>query len=230
MQQPNTIYEREKAIFRYVQALERGDMEGVAAVLEAASLDPELERIITEINLAYIEEEQLTPIVTDAQIVRDLLRQHLHSAFENREEEKNVENLVFEEENAVDDAMLPTSASVEDKPLTVGDVAKRLQESNRVPLSERDTLHKLLSSSLPLPASLSIQAVRQLATELKIKASERFLDIFRDTAIMLGIGRSQNKAQLAAAREQRSRYTTRPNKRPQDSKSVKKIIEPKEER
>lgn len=219
MQQPN-IDEREKAIFRYIQALDRGNIEGLGAVLEVALNDPELERIIREINIAYQEEEQITPIVTDAQIVRDLLHQHLHSAYANEDKplDDDVENIVSK-----DDADLLISASVEDT-LTVGDVARSLQGAKDVPLAERDNIAKLLGSSVPLPASLSIHAVRELALQLKINASDRFLDIFRDAAIMLGIGRSQSKAQLAAARAQKSSYKTKPH-----SKSVKKTTEPKEE-
>ena len=212
MQKHNTDLSREKAIHRYIQALDLGDMEGVAAVLEAALDDPELERIITEINLAYQEEEQLTPIVNDAQLIRDLIRKHLHSAFENYEEKKplTIRDVVPEEE---------------EKPLTVGDVAKCLQESNRVPSADRDTLRSLLGSSVPLPTSPSIRAVRQLAAQLRIKASERFLDIFRDTAIMLSMGRSHSKAQLAAAREQRGRYQTRQNKTKKPFQPNKKLTE-----
>lgn len=81
---------REKAIHLYVQALDEGDMEVVAQILDAACDDPELELIITEINSAYQEEEQLTPIATDAEIIRNLLHKHLYSAFEVIQEEKNL--------------------------------------------------------------------------------------------------------------------------------------------
>jgi len=47
---------RERLIYRYVQAMDRGDVDGIAAVLKAALGDPELARIITEIDLAFIEE------------------------------------------------------------------------------------------------------------------------------------------------------------------------------
>ncbi len=52
---------REKLIYRYVQAMDQGDVEEIAIVLEAALNDSELDRIITEIDLAYQEEELLTP-------------------------------------------------------------------------------------------------------------------------------------------------------------------------
>lgn len=60
MQQSSVDKEREKAIYQYVTALDRGDIEGIGAVLKAAEKDPELERIIREINLTYHKEEQVT--------------------------------------------------------------------------------------------------------------------------------------------------------------------------
>lgn len=205
-------YSREKAIHLYVQALDQGDMEVVAQILDAACDDPELEQIITEINSAYQEEEQLTPIATDAEIIRNLLHKHLHSAFEIIQEEEKP--LVFED---IDE---------EEKPVTVGDVVKRLHEINRVPSADKDIISKLFNSSIPLPVKLSIQAVRQLAVELGINASERFLDMFRDTAITLSMGRSHNRAQLAAAREQKSRYkSTSNNRQPIESKAKKNNTE-----
>lgn len=66
-------YQRELAIHRYIQALERGDLDGVGEVLDAALHDPELDRIITEINLAYHQEEQLNSLPVDLSIWR-LLR------------------------------------------------------------------------------------------------------------------------------------------------------------
>jgi hypothetical protein len=173
---------REKMIHRYIQALDRGDIDGVAAVLETALDDPELDRVIAEINFALQEEEQLTPTAADAQLVRGLLRKHLPSAFYADEPDE--------------------------KPLTVGDVAARLQADRRVPPADQEVNRLLLSSSVTLPTWLSAQAISRLITELGITASDRFLRAFRDTAIMLGMGHSHNQAQLAAAREERARYTT----------------------
>ncbi|KST68008.1 hypothetical protein [Mastigocoleus testarum] len=200
-------YSREKAIHLYVQALDRGEMEVVAQILDAACDDPELERIITEINSAYQEEEELTPIAVDAQIIRGLLHKHLHSAFEVIQEDDKP--LVFED---IDE---------EEKAITVGDVVQRLHDINRVPSADRDVITKLIDSSVPLPVKLSIQAVRKLALELGITASERFLDMFRDTAITLSMGRSHSRGQLAAAREQKGRYKTLSNNRQPINKKTK---------
>ncbi len=47
---------REKSLFRYSSALDRGDFAGVAAVLNEAERDPLLAKMITEINAAYESE------------------------------------------------------------------------------------------------------------------------------------------------------------------------------
>ncbi len=48
--------EREKALYRYGSGLERGDFGLVARVLAAAEEDPVLERLILEVNRAYLQE------------------------------------------------------------------------------------------------------------------------------------------------------------------------------
>src|ERR1035437_760147 len=48
--------QREKMLYRYSTALERGDFETVAAVLKQAEKDPALERMILDINMAYQED------------------------------------------------------------------------------------------------------------------------------------------------------------------------------
>jgi hypothetical protein len=184
---------REKMIHHYIQALDQGDIDGVAVVLEAALDDPELDRVIAEINLALQEEEQLTPTAVDAQLVRDLLRKHLPSAFHVDERDERL--------------------------LTVGDVAARLQADRRVPTADQEANRRLLGSSAPLPTWLSAQAVSRLIAELGVAASDRFLRAFRDTAIMLGMGHRHSQAQLAAAREERTCYTPR-EKRDQAARSV----------
>ncbi len=48
--------ERERILFRYSSALERGDFEAVADILRKAESDPVLEQKILEINEAYSAE------------------------------------------------------------------------------------------------------------------------------------------------------------------------------
>jgi hypothetical protein len=54
MRQPANPLEYEKILFRYSSALQRRDFEAVAAVLELAQADPELERLLLELNQAYV--------------------------------------------------------------------------------------------------------------------------------------------------------------------------------
>lgn len=49
---------REKALFEYTSALDRGDFEAIAAILHAAESDPELARMIEEVNNVVAAEVQ----------------------------------------------------------------------------------------------------------------------------------------------------------------------------
>lgn len=171
-------FNRERLIYQYVRALDRGDADGIAAVLQAALDDPELDRVIEEIHLSYQEELQLTPVVTDAEIVRELVRKCLPSSFEE---------------------------DLEDTPLTVGEVAARLKADRGVLPADQEANRFLLCSTETLPALLSIQEVKKLAERLGVQASDRYWRNFRDTAITMGMGRGQSHAQLAVAREERAR-------------------------
>ena len=185
---------RDKAIHQYIECWDNGNIDGIIEVLELASYDPELERIIEEINLAFQEEEGITDIATDAEIVRDLIQQHLHSAFEK------IDN---SQEKLAADSFNKSAAS----PLTVGDVAKRLLKSKSLRKSEYELAQNLIDNSVLIPSSPSLKAIKQLfVKELQQDASSRFLDRFRQVAIKLGMGRSYNNIQLAAARQHQKNY------------------------
>ncbi len=64
--------ERERLIHKYVTSLDNGDMDEVIEVLNAACYDPELERIVKEIDLHYQEEEGIA--TSDSEFVRRLAR------------------------------------------------------------------------------------------------------------------------------------------------------------
>lgn len=59
MSDQNENISRERLIYRYVQAMDQGNAEEIDAVLEAALDDPELDRMIGEIDLALQGEEGL---------------------------------------------------------------------------------------------------------------------------------------------------------------------------
>ena len=184
---------RELLLDRYVLALDDGDPEETAAVLdavyEAALDDPEIDRLISEITRAYREEQRLTPLDADANLVRELLRQHVPSAFITHEHLK--------------------------KPLTVGEVAGWLQAQGRVRPGDEGTNRSLLGSTTPLPKLLNSQEVKKLAAGLGVSGSEFYWRVFRDAAITMGIARSNSQVQLAA-REQRMRRNARRDKKKQE--------------
>ena len=182
-------YEREKAIYRYVTALDKGDLDSAAEILELALYDLELARIIEKIDLAYQEEEGITDIATDAEIVRDLIQQHLHSASESMDNDP---------EKLAADSSNKSAVS----PLTVGDVAKRLLQTKSLRESEYELAQRLINNSVLIPSPPSLKVIKQLFKEdLQQNVSSRFLDRFRQAAIKLGMGRSYNDIQLAAARQ-----------------------------
>ena len=166
---------REKAIYRYVEALDRAELEIVAEVIGLAIDDPELSQAIIEVNSAFQQEMQLTPLSADAEIVRTLIHPHLRSS-----ELADTENL----------------------PLRVNEVAAKLKSDRRVPFTEERVNDLLLNNQQPLPALLSFEATKQIGRDLGIEASDRFWRAFRDAAITLSMGRGR-ESQLLAARIQR---------------------------
>jgi hypothetical protein len=176
-------FERERLVHQYIQALDQGDTDAIAVVLEAALDDPELDRIIEEIHLSYQEELQLPSTITDAEVVRELVHKYLPSAFKEQE--------------------------VENELLTVGEVAAYLQAKGRILAIDKEANVSLLNSTVALPEELNVQAIKQLASELGIKASDRYWRSFRDTAIALEMGRGQMEAQLMAARKKRTQRNKR---------------------
>jgi DNA-binding phage protein len=167
--------QRERMIFQYVEALDMGDMDRVAAVLGAAVDDSELGRLISEVNLAYQEEKGLTPTASDAKLVRDLLHKHFGSAFEDPQ--------------------------VETVPFEVRHVADRLERDPRVPLADREANSFLRSVRVKLPRRLDRWEMERLKNDLNVEASQRYWRQFRDAAIMMEIGRANSLGRLAAREE-----------------------------
>lgn len=76
--------EKEKYLFRYSSALERGDFESVSALLLQAEADPELEGMLLELNQAYQEEPAVQPtskVETSQRAARWSLSFNLRLAF-----------------------------------------------------------------------------------------------------------------------------------------------------
>jgi hypothetical protein len=184
MSQHNHAYSRDRASDQYVRALDTGDLDVVLAVLQMAEVDEELDRMIGVINQAYAEEIGLSPVDADAEQVRQLMRKHLTSAF------------------AVPEAP-------PDEPLTVGEVAARLASEGGLPEADQEITRQLLNIQDVLPEWLGFSEILKLGEKLRIRASERFWDTFRDIAIQMAMGRGQ--AQMAAARSKRRHLTPQAN-------------------
>lgn len=181
---------REKLLLRYTIALQEGDLDTIAEILQEAQHDPGLEQMIFEINDLEAAEIEETAHQQDAALVRDLLQTHLSST-------------------------LPEKRA-EPPPLTVGNVFARIHADAaalRVRV-ERDALtatQKHQEVDAPLPTDLSARGISRLLEELGIQASRRFQELFRDTALFLRMGRNQGMARLAATRrQQESRRQSRP--------------------
>jgi hypothetical protein len=192
MNQPDMQTMHEKTISRYVNALDARDLDEIAAVLQITELDSELDRIVTEITLAYAEELGLSPVSLDAEQIRDLLQQHFPSSFDDSQD-------------------IPV--------ITVSDVAAHLVAKRLVPSDDKESSLKLIGVHLSLPGRLSLPEIRKLAQEFGFSVSERFLKVFRDAAIQMSMGHGQ--AQMVAARRKTSNRFSG-NYRPDKDKNASK--------
>jgi hypothetical protein len=175
--------DREKALYRYIRALDRGDLDMIAAVLEQAERDPALEQMILETHEAFLAEENSTAEQGAAETVRELLRRCLPSGFAKEAEEMEL------------------------APLTVSDVIGRLQSDAAinalVAREEERVIEQLRQSHAQLPEDLSKRGLRRFFEGLGLSLSEGLQKLFRETAVLLSIGREQHAARLAATRRQR---------------------------
>jgi hypothetical protein len=163
---------------RYLDAFDAGDVNTLADLWERAAGDPELERLLGELADGLAVEEGLdTAWQTDAVSVRTLLREHFPSAF-------------------------PAESDL--PPLTVGEVAARLQAdaslAARWSAADRVANGRLLANRTPVPEELGLPHFENWQTTLGVSASSHYWRSFRQTAVLLAMGRCQQAGELAAAR------------------------------
>jgi hypothetical protein len=165
---------------RYLDALDGGDVAKLAEMWEQAAGNPQLELVLSELTDGIADEENLDPAwKADAEQVRSLLREHLPSAF-------------------------PVEAEL--RPLTVGDVAARLQQEDSVLGARLSAVDKAANSRLqknptPVPEDLGLPHFDVWTNCLGIRASPHYWRTFRQAAILLRMGRCQQAGELAAARK-----------------------------
>jgi hypothetical protein len=166
--QTEEFIRRKRLIAAYLEGLESGDADLTAAVWLAAETDAELERILDEINFDYESELELAPFAANAKLVRELAEEHLQTRFEEIEFEERI--------------------------LTFGDVAKKMEAKNRVPAGEEENNRRLAEDRTPLPSYLSLAEVKRIAAQLKLDFKEKYWTPFFKEATFLTLRQSQQQA------------------------------------
>jgi hypothetical protein len=167
-----------RTALRYLDALDAGNVEALAHLWQQAEADPRLEQVLGELTdgLALLEGPSAA-WESDAAHVRQLLREHLPSAFPGENE-------------------LP--------PLTVRDVAARLQSDSalgtRLSTADRAANSRLLANTTAVPGELGLPQFEKWRTTLGVSASAHYWRAFRQAAVLLAMGRCQRAGELAAAR------------------------------
>ncbi len=174
---------REKALFAYMDAYERGDFDTMSSVLQQTEQDLELGDLIWNVFATYQDEEKEERRDNDVVLVRQLLHQHLPSGWDAVPDVKDI------------------------PPLTVSDVIARMQADEAVKGSVKQELNtvvrQLRQSTVPLPAKLGLHGIRALFSHLGLRVSKQLQKVFSETALFLTAGREQGMAHLAATRRQR---------------------------
>ncbi len=174
--QTEEFLRRKRLIAAYLKGLETGDTDLTAAVWLAAETDVQLERILDEINFEYEAELQFAPFAADAKLVCELADEHLQTRYEEIE---------FEE-----------------KILTFGDVAKKLEAKNRVPSGEEEKNRWLIENKTPLPNYLTLAEIKRIAAQLKLNFKEKYWTPFFKEAMFLNLRQSQQQAFATRAKRE----------------------------
>src|SRR5258708_3720147 len=137
---------REKALYLYISAFERGDSQQMDAVLQQAMYDPLLEEMLMETHEYYLAEEKAKLREEDFAKILDLVVHYLPSTIPDDEEA----------------LIIP--------PLTVSDVFDKLQEDRQIQGSLKQEVQqlkaKLAPTDFPLPENLAIKSVYRLFEQL----------------------------------------------------------------
>jgi hypothetical protein len=192
---PLTHLDREKALFLYSSALERGDFETVSLMLEEARNDAQLEQMILELTeeLGREYDRELAAeavLAEDSARVKQILRECVPSG-----------------------AFGAVSDETELPPLTVRSVLARMQEDSSLGANIRQEAARLQGTlqqtDVPLPENLSQHSISHLFGEMGLTAGSLVQKMFRRIALLLTMSREQDMSQLAAARRQRQQTAIR---------------------
>jgi hypothetical protein len=160
----------------YLDALEAQDLDALAQLWKRAETDPELDRLLCEINQGVLEEGGLRPQWQEyKRIVVAALQRHLPSAF---------------------------GQDTAPATLTVGDVAVRIASNDRLmdrlSPADRQANGRLQQDRTPLPTQLGMDDVLQLTVRVPVAASARYWREFQQVAVLASMSRGQAAARAAA--------------------------------
>ncbi len=185
---------REKAVYLYFRALERGDNEAMARILKQAENDAQLDAMIWQGHQLELTERDAS------------------------EQKEAAETLVDALEEAFPGKVLQSPEPVFEAPppLTLANVAARLQsdESAQGNLisehADRNALNQLSQMHEQcLPPRLTPRHLKKLFAQLGLQTTQRFQEQFKEAAVFLSMGRGQS-TYLAATRSARSRQKKEP--------------------
>lgn len=170
---------RERAALRYLDAHDASDLESIAALWEQAERDPNLERLLRELDEGLEQEgDPSASRQADESRVLELARASLPSAFPQ----------------AVDLA-----------PLTVAEVACRLRGDpqlwRQLGPEDRRANDALAAMATPVPEELSQPALERWISGLGVSAGPGYWRTFRKAAVLMAMARCQQEGNLAAARQ-----------------------------
>jgi hypothetical protein len=168
----------ERQLMHYLWALDRADFDSVANVLARAAVDLDLDRLIVEVNRVLHDEQRLSPLAADTEVIKALLQRFLPSGIPSETEEI---------------------------PVSVGEIAAKLAQDRHLSAPDRGLGRRLAQSEVVVPAALNRESVRRLAAVIGGEGSDAFWRRFRDLAIMAWMGRGHQQIQLAASRRARGR-------------------------
>lgn len=162
----------------YVEALDSGDLEAIAALWRHAESDPALEALLRELDEGIDEEsEDEDAGQVDRMIVLELARRHLPSAF---------------------------AAPEHQGPIRASDVAARLRADpelwRTLDGDDRRVNELMLARTAPLPDRLGSPRLARWGEDLGVSARLKYWDAFQKMAVRMRMGPGQASGHRAAAR------------------------------
>lgn len=166
----------ERTAVQYLDALESGDIDAVAAVWAEAGQSPELERLLCDLSEGLAAELGLDDRwQVDVDRLKRLIEDHIPR---------------------------PPAEPAE---LTAADVATRLQADpgifSSLTSADKAANSALLTNRAPIPAQLGMPDLERWVRALGVSATPRYWTQFRKAAVLLAMGRTQRAGELAAARK-----------------------------